>query len=567
MRITNFSVENFRSITKASELPLDDFSILIGPNNQGKSNILKALVLVLNFIESHTLYGRSYKKRIKNDYNLRRRRYRADDEDGRYAYDRDYPLNLQDKDPDKEGLSKFIMDFKLDLKEKSRFKRLTGKKLKDNLRIEASLGYRKPILDIKDTGKKINLSGRSKLSAYEFLSENLKITYIGAIRDSSRTLDIVEEMISDELSTLENNPKYKELIKKIAKMQKPLLVSLSEGLTKSVAEFLPETKKVYLDSEKGIGRIIRPSTIIHVDDGTDTPLELKGDGIKSLMAISSIEYATKQGEQRKNIILAIEEPESHLHPDAIHTLRHVLEKISTKNQVIISTHSPLLVNRTKIARNLIVNDSHAAVAKNVAEIREILGVKIADNLKSANLIIITEGKNDAEKLKRLLFQLSTNIENAHREGVIKFDPLEGADNLAGRVSMWDKMMCDVFVFLDGDESGIQAFQKATKNTFLSLHNTTFARLNGYKESELEDFILPRIYLEEVKKDGVDLSRSSEFKNSKRKWSTRMENAFKAQGKIWNNDIESLIKSKITKLVVEQGIDCVHKKNRQIFVIV
>ena len=143
MRITNFSVENFRSITKASELPLDDFSILIGPNNQGKSNILKALVLVLNFIESNTLYGRPYKKRIRNDYNLRRRRYREDDEDGIYTYDRDYPLNLQDKDPDKEGLSKFIIDFNLDLKEKSRFERLTGKKLKDNLRIEASLGYRK----------------------------------------------------------------------------------------------------------------------------------------------------------------------------------------------------------------------------------------------------------------------------------------------------------------------------------------------------------------------------------------------------------------------------------------
>lgn len=40
MRLVSFSVRRFRSITEAYKLPLGDYSVLVGPNNEGKSNIL-----------------------------------------------------------------------------------------------------------------------------------------------------------------------------------------------------------------------------------------------------------------------------------------------------------------------------------------------------------------------------------------------------------------------------------------------------------------------------------------------------------------------------------------------
>jgi putative ATP-dependent endonuclease of OLD family len=45
MRLELFSVQNFRSIKKAEKLPLGEFTVLLGPNNEGKSNILQAMVL------------------------------------------------------------------------------------------------------------------------------------------------------------------------------------------------------------------------------------------------------------------------------------------------------------------------------------------------------------------------------------------------------------------------------------------------------------------------------------------------------------------------------------------
>ena len=80
------------------------------------------------------------------------------------------------------------------------------------------------------------------------------------------------------------------------------------------------------------------------------------------------------------MILAIEEPESHLHPSAIHQLRAVLADIASKHQVIMTTHCPLFVDRTSIKSNIIVHKNKAVPAKDVKEIRDILGVRASNNL-------------------------------------------------------------------------------------------------------------------------------------------------------------------------------------------
>jgi len=97
-----------------------------------------------------------------------------------------------------------------------------------------------------------------------------------------------------------------------------------------------------------------------------------------------------------------------------------------------------------------------------------------------------------------------------------------------------------------------------------LNNVTFATLSGYKESEMEDLILPSTYLDAIRaSSGVDLSESKEFNNNKKKWSLRMRNAFKAQGKIWNESIENSVKQQITEIVVKKGLECIHPRNRQV----
>ena len=108
-------------------------------------------------------------------------------------------------------------------------------------------------------------------------------------------------------------------------------------------------------------------------------------------------------------IIAIEEPESHLHPGAIHQLNKIIKSLAESNQVILTTHNPLFVDRSNIKSNIIVDSSKAAPAKDVAAIREILGVKVSDNLTNASYVLVVEGKNDAESLKALIPELSPKL--------------------------------------------------------------------------------------------------------------------------------------------------------------
>ena len=557
MYIAFFSIRNFRSIVNA-DVPLSNYGILIGPNNQGKSNILKALVMGLHHVRvlpsGHPHYSRRYSPVTRTI-----RPSKLYNEFG-YQYERDYPLNLQPEDREKKGKTTLGISFALTDTEKKSFQAKTNHSLKGDLVVEVILGSDSIHRSIKDSkNKKRNLNKSDQI--FEFLTNHIQITYIEAIRDSDRTIDMVDNMIADEFAILSTKSQYKNLMKKLEKLQKPILESLSEGLTESVSGFLPDVKKISLDSQERIKRIIRTTTSILVDDGTSTYLEFKGDGIKSLIAISLLQHASRKSARKRKIILAVEEPESHLHPDAIHKLREALEEISSEDQVIISTHSPLLVNKVNVSRNIIVNEAKAVAAASISDIRRTLGVRMADNLVSANLIVLTEGNNDSSKLKSWLRDLSPKLKKAIDNGIIAFDPLGGSSNLSHKASLWEGQLCNVYSVLDSDKEGRNAFIQARKTASASMKNVVFLTLNGYPESEMEDLILPGVYKNELKEFGVDLDKSREFKKKNGKWSDRMKSVFKTQGRHWDDQIKGEIKAIITTNSVKLGIASVHPKNR------
>ena len=47
MKLSDFSVVNYRSITTARKIKTNNMTVLVGKNNEGKSNILRALTLSL----------------------------------------------------------------------------------------------------------------------------------------------------------------------------------------------------------------------------------------------------------------------------------------------------------------------------------------------------------------------------------------------------------------------------------------------------------------------------------------------------------------------------------------
>ena len=53
MQIVSFSVTNYRSITACSRIALHDLTVLVGKNNEGKSNFLRALNVAMSAIIYH----------------------------------------------------------------------------------------------------------------------------------------------------------------------------------------------------------------------------------------------------------------------------------------------------------------------------------------------------------------------------------------------------------------------------------------------------------------------------------------------------------------------------------
>ncbi len=157
-------------------------------------------------------------------------------------------------------------------------------------------------------------------------------------------------------------------------------------------EFLPTVRNVQIHIQNERRRIaMRRNTEIIIDDGTPTPIQQKGDGIKSLTALAILNIPARVD---RVSVVAIEEPESHLHPESARQLYDTIMSLSQTHQIVLTTHSPLFVNRTNLKENIIVNDGKATPVKKIKEIRDVLGIHISDNLTNAEHALIVEGEDD-----------------------------------------------------------------------------------------------------------------------------------------------------------------------------
>lgn len=89
---------------------------------------------------------------------------------------------------------------------------------------------------------------------------------------------------------------------------------------------------------------------LYVNDGFRNAVENKGHGLQRAIIFTILrryaEYMTCAADGKKrNLILAVEEPELYMHPQAQRTIRRVFRKIAEgSDQVFFSTHSSLLVD-------------------------------------------------------------------------------------------------------------------------------------------------------------------------------------------------------------------------------
>ncbi len=559
MKLVSFSVENYRSITNARRIPLSNYSVLIGPNNEGKSNILHALALGMHALQVwHRMVTRG------SDGRIIRRRYRSISHYQNhfdYNWDIDFPITKQNTN-NKYKKTNILLEFELDDLEIEEFKNDINSSLNGSLPINISFNEDGTFdITVKKQGKGgKSLNKKSNKIAY-FVSRRIRFEYIPSIRTAKSATNITSGLVEQELSKLEDNEDYISAIKKIEEIQKPVLDKLGNAIQETIAKFLPNVKSVKISVPRNIRlRTLRREVEIKIDDGSETSLERKGDGVQSLVALALMRYASEISANQSSTIIAIEEPESHLHPKAIHELRKVIKDLSERNQIVLTSHSPLFVDPTQLRNTIIVNQSRANIAKKIYDVRTSLGVQSSDNLVNAHIIILVEGVSDQKALQEIIQLKSKSISDAIKSGIIRFESLGGVSSLRQKASFYRSITCIVRCFIDNDKEAIKAAERAIKDCVLENFDITFAKIPGKVESELEDFYDSALYADSFHSEFKINIRSNIPKAIKtKKWTDVIEYLFNRSGRMWNHEVEVAIKSWMAEFAINHKDNIIRKE--------
>lgn len=533
MKLITFSITNFRSITNAHKINLEDITVLLGKNNEGKSNIIKALSVGMNIISNPT-----YERHI-----LRKSYYIIEDEC--YFWKRDFPISYQNRNRGLETIFKF--EFELSEQEIREFKASVNSRINGTLEIQIKIGNdNRPKFSVPKRGNKSLEKKVDKIR--EFVSKRIIFNYIPAIRTEEDGINIIRANLSKELAVIEEKEEYKKALKTINDLQQEILDGISQKIKKSLMGFIPTIKNVQLHiAEESRVRALRRDVEVIIDDGTPTKIEYKGDGIKSLVSMGIL---TDRYNTSESSIIAIDEPESHLHPGAISELNKVIRNLKKGSQVIITTHNPQFTDVDNLKNNIIVDKGKAIPCKNIQEIREVLGIKIYDYLYNIRYVLIVEGENDKKILEKILKQKSSGIQKLLDNGEMVIHSLSGASKLESYLNYLKENVCKYYVFLDNDEEGIAAVEKSKKSKLLEENEYNLVSYIGMKKVEIEDIIKKDLYISRIQNEmGINIDKTK-INSMKNKWSDKMKNIYEQQGKIWNDEVEFKMKNIVSSLVEE-----------------
>ena len=135
------------------------------------------------------------------------------------------------------------------------------------------------------------------------------------------------------------------------------------------------------------------------------PISRMGKGMRSIYLFSLLEAYTEVDESLPSIIM-IEDPEIFLHPRLQKVSGKILYRLSRKNQVIFTTHSPNLLpnfSSRQIRQVVLREDGSSDIRKktDISAILDDLGYTAGD-LMNVNFVFIVEGKQDKSRLPLLL---------------------------------------------------------------------------------------------------------------------------------------------------------------------
>ena len=190
---------------------------------------------------------------------------------------------------------------------------------------------------------------------------------------------------------------------------------------------------------------------IDVEEGDITiPLGMTGEGSQAMLPLID---RIERGSQ----VMAIEEPETHLHPGLVKQLGQLLtETWATDKQFFVCTHSPFLIEQSALDSFYVVkkegDSTEVSPMRNLQALRDLLfdmGLRPSDVLFS-DAILLVEGLSD-----EIFFNIVSNKINAPlAERHVKFVRANGHPRGRRKIEFWAEVGRDaglpLYIILDKD---------------------------------------------------------------------------------------------------------------------
>lgn len=152
--------------------------------------------------------------------------------------------------------------------------------------------------------------------------------------------------------------------------------------------------------------------VYNQERGTEGNMNTLSEGLRSIYALSLLEAYVDE-ENTIPCIIMIEDPEIHLHPQLQKVASEILFRLSKKNQVIFSTHSPNLIFNfsSRQIKQVVLDEDYYTVVKEETDVDEILDDLgyTANDLMNVSFVFIVEGKQDGNRLPLLLEKYYSEI--------------------------------------------------------------------------------------------------------------------------------------------------------------
>jgi predicted ATP-dependent endonuclease of OLD family len=392
MKITKAEIKNFRALETVS-VELNEFSVILGENDVGKTSFLYALE---KFFSQKKL---------------------ADQKDW-YKGETDEPIQV-------------ILTFS-DLPAEETDENFTGLIRKDeSIIISATFGFdAKPEYNatLDDTSSLPVPSGLLK----KWFSQN-SFHFIPVRRDINVQFTMAKtallgKLLRTKMKTALEDAGAADSLEKISSLLEGAITEprekmegyLKEQLNKDAIKL--EFDDLEIDPVEGV------NFSVHLSDDQARGIDIasRGAGTQNNLIIALFRLIA-EANMAENFIFAMEEPENSLHPKAQRQLLSVIQKISESNQVLVTTHSPVFIDRSKFESNIIL--TRTSIGNTTAKtfnvdllesVRTDLGIKTSDALLKGggNCAVLVEGKTEEDCFPVFMemhnlseFELGTSIIN------------------------------------------------------------------------------------------------------------------------------------------------------------